>query len=234
MSDTGTPIPIIGGARLAGKSGSNNIGLLNVQTEDAFGKPGENFFVSRYSRDVFKRSRVGALFINKEAVNGSPHYNRTMSVDANLAFSRNIQVTSFLAKTATPGLAGKDMAFFGRLAYRDPQWNLWLNYLDVQDHFNAEAGFVQRTGIRTTKAYFSPTPRPKRGNVKMFEPMYVLTYTTDQTNRLIGRLHHLMLGTYLRDDSFINVIYQKSLDVLDVAVPHRAGRDHSGRRLQRQ
>ena len=28
-------------------------------------------------------------------------------------------------------------------------------------------------------------------------------------------MHHLMLGTTLRDDSFINVIYQKNLDVLD-------------------
>ena len=48
------------------------------------------------------------------------------------------------------------MAFFGRIAYRDPKWNLWLNYLDVQENFNAEAGFVQRTGIRTTKALLQP------------------------------------------------------------------------------
>ena len=41
------------------------------------------------------------------------------------------------------------------------------------------------------------------------EPMYVLTYITDQHNRLVGRMHHLMVGTTLRDDSFINVIYQK-------------------------
>ena len=46
--------------------------------------------------------------------------------------------------------------------------------------------------------------------------MYVLTYTTDQTNRLVDRNHHLMLGTTLRDDTFINVFYQKTLDVLDV------------------
>ena len=92
---------------------------------------------------------------------------------------------------------------------------MWLNYLDVEDNFNAEAGFVQRTGIRTTKAYFSPTPRPKTGNIKLMEPMYVLTYITDQTNRLVGRQHHLMYGTTLRDDSFINVIYQQTLDVLD-------------------
>jgi len=215
LSDSGQPVPILAGARLAGKSGANSIGILDIQTDSAFGKPGDNFFVSRYSRDILKRSRVGALFINKESVDGSPHFNRTMGVDANLAIGPSLQVNSFLAKTATPGLDGKDIAFYGRIAYRDPHWNLWLNYLDVEDNFNAEAGFVQRTGIRTTKAYFSPTPRPKAGNIKVIEPMYVLTYITDQTNRMVGRQHHYMVGTTLRDDSFINVIFQQTLDVLD-------------------
>jgi hypothetical protein len=215
LSDAGTPIPIIGGGRLAGKTGAHSIAVLDIQTDQMFAKPGDNFFVSRYSRDIFKRSRVGALFINKDSA-GSEHYNRTLGVDANLALSKNVQVNSFLAKTDTPGLDGRDMAFYGRIAYRDPQWNLWLNYLSVEDNFNAEAGFVQRTGIRTTKGYFSPTPRPRKGNIKLMEPMYVLTYTTDQDNRLIGRLHHLMYGTTLRDDSFINVIYQRNLDVLDI------------------
>jgi hypothetical protein len=215
LSPTGTPLPILGGTRVAGKSGRNNIGVLDIQTDDAFGVPGANFFVSRYSRDVLKRSRVGAIFINKDSAGGS-HFNRTMGVDANIAPSANLQVQSYLAKTDTPGKNGNDMAMFGRIAYRDPKWNLYLNYLDVQENFNAEAGFVQRTGIRTTKAHFGPTPRPKTGNVKLFEPMYVLTYTTDQTNRLVGRQHHLMLGTTLRDDTFINVIYQETLDVLDL------------------
>jgi hypothetical protein len=216
LSDTGTPIPILGGVRVAGKSGRNNIGVLDIQTDDAFGRPGDNFFVGRYSRDIFRRSRVGALFINKEGTGGSAHFNRTMGVDANLAPSANLQINSYLAKTETPGKSGNDMAFYGRIAYRDPKWNLWLNYLDVQDNFNAEAGFVQRTGIRTTKAYFSPTPRPNSGGIKLMEPMYVLTYTTDQTNRLVYRNHHVMLGTTLRDDTFINVFYQKTFDVLDV------------------
>jgi hypothetical protein len=215
LSSTGTPIPIQGGARLAGKSGGNNIGVLDIQTDSTFGRPGDNFFVSRYSHDIFKRSRVGALFINKDSVNGSTHYNRTMGLDANLTPSRNMQISSYIAKTDTPGLVGKDMAWFGRIAYRDPKWDLSLHYLDVQDNFNAEVGFVQRTGIRTTKAHFGPTPRPKTGPIKLMEPMYVISYITDQTNRLIGRQHHLMHGTTLRDDSFINVIYQETLDVLD-------------------
>jgi len=215
LSDSGQPVAVLGGARLAGKSGPNSIGILDLQTDSAFGKPGDNFFVSRYSRDILERSRVGALFINKESADGSPHFNRTMGVDANLAIGRSLQVNSFLAKTLTRGLDGKDVAFYGRIAYRDPNWNLWLNYLDVQDNFNAEAGFVQRTGIRTTKAYVSPTPRPKTGSIKVIEPMYVLTYITDQTNRMVGRQHHYMVGTTLRDDSFINVIFQQTLDVLD-------------------
>ena len=132
---------------------------------------------------------------------------------------RSFQVNGYVAKTATPGLNGRDMAWFGRVAYRDPAWNLWVNYLDVQDNFNDEVGFVQRRGVRTTKAYFSPTPRPGKAHVRWMEPMYVLTYITDQQNRLLTRTHHFMVGTYLDDGSFINVIYQKQLDVLDAPFP---------------
>jgi hypothetical protein len=215
LSDSGQPIPIIGGARLAGKAGPHNIGILDIQTDNVFSRPGDNFFVGRYSHDVLKRSRVGGIFINKEAADGSPDYNRTVGADANLALGTNLQVSSFVAKTATPGLDGQDMSWFGRIAYRDPAWNLWLNYLDVQDNFNAEVGFVQRRGIRATKAYFGPTPRPGAAHIRMMEPMIVLTYITDQDNRLVGRTQHFMLGTRLDDDSYINVIYQRNLDVLD-------------------
>jgi hypothetical protein len=85
----------------------------------------------------------------------------------------------------------------------------------VQDNFNPEVGFVQRTGIRTTKAYLGPTPRPGRARIRMMEPMFVLTYITDQQNRMVGRTQHFMVGTRLEDNSYINVIYQRNLDVLD-------------------
>ena len=124
------------------------------------------------------------------------------------------------------------MAFFGRIAYRDPRWNVWLNYLDVQDNFNAEAGFVQRRGVRTTKAYFSPTPRPWRGGIRMIEPMFVLTYITDQQNRMVGR--HAALHD--RHDAAGRVVHQRDLPAESRrarrAVPDPARRAHSGRQLQ--
>ena len=121
------------------------------------------------------------------------------------------------------------MAFFGRVAYRDPAWNVWVNYLDVQDNFNAEVGFVQRRGVRATKAYFSPTPRPGKAHVRWMEPMFVLTYITDQQNRMVARTQHFMVGTHLDDGSFINVIYQKQLDVLDVPFQIQPTSHDSGR-----
>ena len=216
LSDSGTPIPIVGGARLAGKTGRHNVGILDIQTDSAFGKPGDNFLVARYGTDVLKRSRVGALFINKETMGGDAHYNRVVGADANLVLGKNLQVNSFVAKTDTPGLSGRDMAFFGRIAYRDPAWNVWLNYLDVQDNFNDEVGFVQRRGVKTTKVYFSPTPRPGKWGIRMLEPMVVISYITDQQNRMVGRTQHFMNGFYMQDGSFFNVIYQRDLDVLDV------------------
>jgi len=216
LSDTGTPIPIVGGARLAGKAGRHNVGVLDIQTDSAFGRPGDNFLVARYGTDVLKRSRVGALFINKETMGGDAHYNRVVGADANLVLGKNLQVNSFVANTDTPGLNGRDMAFFGRIAYRDPAWNVWLNYLDVQDNFNDEVGFVQRRGVKTTKMYFSPTPRPGKWGIRMLEPMVVISYITDQQNRMVGRTQHFMNGFYMQDGSFFNVIYQRDLDVLDV------------------
>ena len=232
LSDSGQPIPIIGGARLAGKQGRHNIGVLDIQTDGAFGRPGDNFLIARYGSDVLKRSRVGAIFVNKETLGGDAHYNRTMGADANLVLGRNLQVNSYVAKTQTPGLNGQDMAFFGRVAYRDPAWNVWLNYLDVQDNFNAEVGFVQRRGVKTTKAYFSPTPRPGKASIRMLEPMFVLTYITDQQNRMVARTQHFMNGFHMEDGSFINVIYQKNLDVLDVPFRIQPGVDDSDRHLQ--
>jgi Domain of unknown function (DUF5916)/Carbohydrate family 9 binding domain-like len=215
LSDSGAPIPIVAGGRLAGKQGRHSVGLLDIQTDSAFGRPGDNFLVARYSSDVLQRSRVGAIFVNKETMGGDAHYNRTVGADANIVLGKSLQLNSFVAKTDTPGSSGKDTAIFGRIAYRDPAWNMWLNYLDVGDNFNAEVGFVQRRGVKTTKAYFSPTPRPGVAGIRMLEPMVVITYITDQQNRMVGRTQHFMNGFYMQDGSFINVIYQRDLDVLD-------------------
>ncbi|MDA2924511.1 carbohydrate binding family 9 domain-containing protein [Acidobacteria bacterium AH-259-O06] len=214
LSESGQVIPIIGGARLTGKVGRNNIALMNIQTAEAFGQLGENFLVTRYSRDLLSRSKVGGIFINKESTNGS-RFNRTMAADATLALRSNLLINSFVAKTSTPGITKGDMAFYGRIGWRDAAWNLYAEYLDIQDNFNAEVGFVPRRGIRTSRFHIGPTPRPKKYHIRMVEPMVNVTYTTDQNNRLVTRKVHYMVGFRMENGTYINFIYNRFLEELD-------------------
>ena len=108
LSDAGESVPILGGARLTGKVGRNNIALLDVQTDDALGLPGDNFLVARFSRSVFSRSKIGGIVVNKDETDGDG-YNRTFGVDMTLAPAASFSVTGFLAKTSTPGLTDGDM-----------------------------------------------------------------------------------------------------------------------------
>lgn len=62
LQDGGT-VPIVGGARLMGKSGRYRIGLLEMRTGDvpAIHAVATDFSVIRIQRDVLRRSRIGVM-----------------------------------------------------------------------------------------------------------------------------------------------------------------------------
>ncbi|MXW09226.1 MAG: hypothetical protein F4X47_10850 [Gammaproteobacteria bacterium] len=222
LSRTGDPIPILGGARLTGKVGRNNIAIMDIQTDGLpgdvgqgiGGRDGENFFVARYSRDIMARSKVGALVINKHV--GDGHYiNRTFAADMTLAPHPAFLVNSFIAKTSTTGITDGQLAGYIRLGWLDEDWNVYGEYADFQDNFNPEVGFLPRNGIRISKIHLERNPRPGRFGVRVFDPMVNITYTTDQNNRLVTRRIHHMLGTRLQNGAYINIWYNANLEVLD-------------------
>lgn len=214
LSSSGQPIPIIGGARLTGKVNRHNVATLNITTQDGFGTPGQNFFVGRYSRDIFSRSKVGGIIINKEAIDG-PDYNRTFAVDTSLAVHPNFVMNGFLAKTESPGISTGDMAGYFRGTWLSPAWSVYGEYTDLQDNFNAEVGFIPRVGIRTATFHTEWNPRPGKWNIRMLDPMWNITYTTDQNNRLLTRRLHNMVGIYFEDGSSGWVYYNDHFEQLD-------------------
>ncbi len=214
LSQSGQPIPIIGGARLTGKLNRHNIAVMNIQTQEALGQPGENFFVARYSRDIFARSKVGGLIVNKEAI-GDFRYNRTFAADMSLALHRYFALTGFLAKTQTPGLSSEDAAGHVNATWISPGWRIYSEYTDIQDNFNAEVGFVPRVGIRRSKLHGQWNPRPGKWGIRSMDPMMNVEYTTDQHNRLLSRRVHHMIGFQFEDGSNFTVIYNKVFEQLD-------------------
>ena len=214
LSDSGQPIPIVGGARLTGKMERHNIAALNITTQNHFDSPGENFFVGRYSFDILARSKVGGIFVNKETVDG-PEFNRTFGADTTLALHSNFVMNGFIAKTETPGISDNNMAGYFRGTWLSPSWSIYGEYTDIQEDFNAEVGFVPRVGIRTSKFHTEWDPRPGRWNIRMLDPMWNITYTTDQNNRLLTRRMHHMVGIYFEDGSSGWVFFNDHFEQLD-------------------
>jgi len=213
LSDTGQPVPILGGARMTGKVGDHNLAVMQLQTGDAYGRSGENFVVARYSNDIGQRSRIGGLVVNKEAI-GDARFNRTFAADTLIQPTASFSVHSFIARTATPGVTDHQQAFHTRAQFQNSRWNTYGEFSDIDDNFNAESGFVPRRGIKMTRLHLERNPRPG-GLIRVMEPMLQVQYITDQQNRLVTRRVHHMVGTRFQNGAYLNIVLNRWLDVLD-------------------
>ncbi|MGI9627555.1 MAG: DUF5916 domain-containing protein [Longimicrobiales bacterium] len=214
ISETGESVPILGGARLTGKIGRNDIALMDVQTDGAFGRSAENFLVTRYSRNLFSRSRVGGLFINRAETDGE-HLNRTYAADMSLAPHPAFTVIGFVAKTETPGETAGETGAYLNATWLDTDWRIYGEFADFDDGFNPQVGFLPRRGIRQGKLHLERNPRPDRWGIRMMSPMMNWTYTTDQSGRMLSNRWHYMVGTRFDNGAYLNVWYNRIFERLD-------------------
>jgi hypothetical protein len=154
----GQIVPILGGARLSGKAGQYNLGVLNMQTEEAVGvTPANNYTVASLSRELPNRSSLGALFVNRLATGdlaGEDDWNRTFGFDGKLGIGDPFTLSGFAARTDTPGLEGKEHAVNVRGEHQKNQGRVWLGFTEVGDDFNPEVGFLTRDDYRSLETGF--------------------------------------------------------------------------------
>ena len=92
LSSTGQPLPIYGGARLVGRIGTWDIGLINMQTAENETTASENFGVLRLKRRVLnENSFIGAMSTSRVDVDG--RYNVTYGTDGLLRVAGDEYVT---------------------------------------------------------------------------------------------------------------------------------------------
>lgn len=163
----GAQLPIEAGARLTGKVGSNtNIGLIGMRTEGLDGIASENdFSVVRVSQDLPNRSSIGFMMVERDGDgsllnNKDEDYNRTFAVDGRWGIGDETLITSWAARTDTPGLSGRDTAGGVLASYNSPEWEFRGGYSQVGENFNPEVGFLQRKGFRKFEGYAARTIRP--------------------------------------------------------------------------
>ncbi|MGE0041882.1 MAG: DUF5916 domain-containing protein [Vicinamibacterales bacterium] len=176
LSETGTPVRLLGGARLSGRQGRNTVGAMSLQVDAHGDTPGQNFTVLRVKRDVLARSSVGAVFTN---VQGGGAYNRVVGADANLYVNRVWFFDGWVARVDQSGGRPGGNAGYGRAAYETDRRGLSYTFLGLADGFEPGVGFVQRPATRQHDAIARWSPRPQSDLFRQFHLTGELSYITD-------------------------------------------------------
>jgi len=164
------PVPILGGGRLSGKAAGLNVGLLHIETDDLpSGVPQNRYSMVRVARELPNRSRIGGAFMRR-ASNGVNDWNRTYVIDGQLGAGEALTVTSFLAKTETPTLSGRDHAFDVQGTWTTRNFRSILSYREIGEDFNPELGFLPRKGYRYTQIFGMYNIRPERWGLREIRP----------------------------------------------------------------
>lgn len=206
LSNDGAAIPILGGTRLTGRAGGWEFGCLDMQQKAMENIDATNFAVGRVRRNISANSDIGIMMTNKEA--GESGYNRVVGGDANFRFGQYTAAHAFAVKSFSP-LAGKDtknMAARIGFEYQDRTYIFRVSYLDIQENFTNEMGFVPRTGIRKFTGnpgyYWRPAATQKW--LRSMNPHVDFQYILDPQGKTDTRIINYHYSFRFQNGSFSN------------------------------
>jgi hypothetical protein len=189
--ENGGVVPIAGGGRLLGRSGRNQIGVMQMRTGDvpALRAVGTDFTAMRMQREILRRSRIGMIATRRApSANGSTNY--AYGVDAVLQFYQNIQFVHYVARTGTRGRSGNDLSSRNRFVWNADRWGIDTEHMFAGEDFNPEVGFLRRPeGFQHLKGYFRFSPRPRNipGVRKVFYSTNIQYFADPSWDRVESR-----------------------------------------------
>lgn len=197
--NNGNAIPILGGARLSGKPNKNwRIGIMDIQTakarissKDIFA---QNYFVAAAQRNIFKRSNLAFIFVNRQQIDTTglsvSAYNRVAGLDYNLSSANNKWNGKFFFHHSFSNSNNEDAyAHASWLFYSTPNLQIHWNHEYVNKNYNAETGFTPRifqtnnlTGVTNRFTYWRFEPMvnyyfyPKNSVINKMGPEFYMDH----------------------------------------------------------
>lgn len=147
---TGNQVPINGGAKLTGRVGRLELGVMDVDTRASGPNPYSNFGVVRLKESLWAGSYIGAMAIDKRSGDVLDSFNQTGGIDTRLVFWKDWFVDAHMAGTQSPGNLSGDSDLGASLSYRANWFEGIVERRKTGPNFNPEAGFVERTDSNET------------------------------------------------------------------------------------
>ena len=160
----GQPVDLDLGAKVTGRVGRWNVGVLDVQQDEFQGIDSTNLFVGRVSANVLEESSIGMILTN-----GDPRSNLDNSLlgvdfryrNTGLPGGRTLEGEAWYQESDTQGVTGDQSAWGVRLSAPNNtglRGQIALEHFD--DQFNPALGFVNRLGIERSQLQLGYTSRP--------------------------------------------------------------------------
>ncbi len=161
----GSAIPILGGARLHGRAGAYQMGLMNIQTGEAQGVDAEstNFSAFRMKRDLFSRSNIGVIATHRNVTADGSGSNSLYGVDGNFNPTDHIRINTFYMATSEPGVetGHRAASYLGQFRYDTDLLDVSAERLYLGEDFNPGMGFVRRRDFTKNGGSVTFAPRPR-------------------------------------------------------------------------
>ena len=179
----GQEVPIDYGAKLTGRVGRTEVGMLDVRTRGVRDADAGNLLVGRLKRNFLEQSYVGAILTNGDPASGLS--SSTVGVDMRLATSsflggnRNMVVNAFGLRSNNEGVVDNNASFGFGAHYPNDRFEGQILWREIQENFDPAIGFVQRSNVRMLRVAgsFNPRPNPSTGIQQMYHDVFYTRFT---------------------------------------------------------
>ncbi len=186
LDGDGRPVPIRWGAKVTGRQGRFNYGLLDVEQDSETGS--ENLFVGRASVNLLEESSVGAIVTHGDPVAGRD--NTLFGADfryrdSSVFEDKVVEADVWFQRSSSDGVEGRDGAYGASLTYPNDRWFVGLEVSEIEENFRPALGFVNRTGIRELMPRVRYRIRPQSGPIRAVNTWLYYERLTDTDDRLL-------------------------------------------------
>jgi hypothetical protein len=211
---TGNQVPINGGAKLTGRVGRLELGVMDVNTRSSGPNPYANFAVVRLKESLWAGSYVGVMGIDKRSGDVLDNFNQTGGVDTRMVFFKDWFVDAHMAGTESPGNQSGNSDVGASLTYRSNWLDGIVERKKTGPNFNPEVGFVERPDSDETYGDLTFKVRPSIPGVRELQFEGFLLHAPDTAgqvstqewqNTFRAEFHN---GAYT-DDDIVDVFTQR-------------------------
>lgn len=198
LNSSGQVIPLVGAAKLSGRVGEYDIGVINAVIDSSENLGSQNTFVGRVSRQVLDQSSVGALVTHGDP--NSDFDNLVVGTDFrylsdSFLSKYRLEASAFFlgSQSDDPDFdSGFSPSLGGNFIIPADEFEVEGSFLQIDEDFNPAMGFAPRRGIRRYSTAATYQPRPEKVPwLRQYRLTYEGEYVTNLSNALESSRHLL-------------------------------------------